>query len=258
MSDLNHECGIVAIYHLPGRDVSPLCPEQGPEEVSRLVPRMLLDIQNRGQLAAGMTTFNPHRKPVDQHLQGCGERQRSVSDEPCREIRKPDEGIRTGRAAIGHVRYATCGAEDLNYAQPFERQHLQKHKWFSFAFNGQLANYQELRQAVLADDDNHLSRDTDTEIFMHCISQELSGDRRPAMVDVLRNISRRVRRGLQPGDSRRPGRYGRGPRSAGHQAAVLCDGRTAVCRGQRKRGAVESRLRQREHQKPSAGPGASS
>ena len=51
-----------------------------------------------------------------------------------------------GRAAIGHVRYATCGAEDRSYAQPFERQHLQKHKWFSFAFNGQLANYQELRE----------------------------------------------------------------------------------------------------------------
>ena len=27
-----------------------------------------------------------------------------------------------GRAAIGHTRYATCGAEDLAYGQPFERQ----------------------------------------------------------------------------------------------------------------------------------------
>ena len=52
-----------------------------------------------------------------------------------------------GRAAIGHVRYATCGADDRSYAQPFERHHVQKHKWFSFAFNGQLANYQELRQS---------------------------------------------------------------------------------------------------------------
>ena len=46
-----------------------------------------------------------------------------------------------GRAAIGHVRYATCGGDDRSYAQPFERHHLQKHKWFAFAFNGQLANY---------------------------------------------------------------------------------------------------------------------
>ena len=64
MSDLNHECGIVAVYHLPGREISPLCPEQGPEEVSRLVPRMLLDIQNRGQLSAGMTSFNPQRNQL--------------------------------------------------------------------------------------------------------------------------------------------------------------------------------------------------
>ncbi len=96
-----------------------------------------------------------------------------------------------GRAAIGHVRYATCGAEERSYAQPFERHHVQKHKWFSFAFNGQLANYQTLRQELLADNDNHLSRDTDTEIIMHTISLEMSGDRRPSLVDVMCNISRK-------------------------------------------------------------------
>ncbi|MCD4726304.1 MAG: amidophosphoribosyltransferase, partial [Pirellulales bacterium] len=64
MSNLHEECGVAAIYHLPDRGVSPLCPEQGPEETSRLMPRMLLDIQNRGQLAAGMTTYNPHRNQL--------------------------------------------------------------------------------------------------------------------------------------------------------------------------------------------------
>ena len=57
MSELHHECGVAAIYHLPRPGPSPLCPEQGPDEVSRLMPRMLLDIQNRGQLSAGMTTL---------------------------------------------------------------------------------------------------------------------------------------------------------------------------------------------------------
>ena len=67
MSDLHHECGLAAIYHLPCRDGTPpshLCPAQGPEEVSRLVPRMLLDIQNRGQLSAGMTVWNPDRSQL--------------------------------------------------------------------------------------------------------------------------------------------------------------------------------------------------
>ena len=58
MAELHHECGIAAVYHLPG-DVSPLCPDGGPEQASRLIPRMLLDIQNRGQLAAGMSTYHP-------------------------------------------------------------------------------------------------------------------------------------------------------------------------------------------------------
>ena len=72
-----------------------------------------------------------------------------------------------GRAAIGHVRYATCGRDDRSYAQPFERHHIKKHKWFSFAFNGQLANYAELREELLGDEDNYLARETDTEIIMH-------------------------------------------------------------------------------------------
>ena len=63
MSDLFHECGIAAVCHLPG-DSHPLAPEGGPDEVSRLLPRMLLDIQNRGQLAAGMTSFNPGREQL--------------------------------------------------------------------------------------------------------------------------------------------------------------------------------------------------
>src|SRR5258708_13498372 len=72
MAELHHECGIVAIYHLPGRGVSPLLPVPDPNQASRLIPRMLLDVQNRGQLAAGMTTFdtNPNR-PIDPHKDVC-------------------------------------------------------------------------------------------------------------------------------------------------------------------------------------------
>ncbi len=57
MSELHHECGVAAIYHLPGARPARSVPPQGPDEVSRLMPRMLLDIQNRGQLSAGMTTL---------------------------------------------------------------------------------------------------------------------------------------------------------------------------------------------------------
>ena len=190
MSELFHECGIAAVYHLPGQRTSRLVPRKNPEETSRLIPRLLLDIQNRGQLSAGITSYNPDRQQLLETYRGLG----SVSEVFRLSHRGKAESIlaRTaGRAAIGHVRYATCGKDDLSYAQPFERHHLQKHKWFSFGYNGQLANYAQLRDKLLADDDHHLARANDTEIIMHEISRELSGDRRPPLVEVMHNVAQR-------------------------------------------------------------------
>lgn len=190
MSELRHECGVAAIYHVPGRGVSPLCPEQGPEEISRLIPRMLLDIQNRGQLSAGMTSYDPERNQLLRTHRALG----GVSEVFQLSHRAPAEELSAqlaGRAAIGHVRYATCGADDVSYAQPFERHHLQKHKWFSFAFNGQLANYPELRKELLSDANNHLARDNDTEIIMHLVGQALSGDRQTPLLEICRQFAER-------------------------------------------------------------------
>jgi amidophosphoribosyltransferase len=190
MSELYHECGLAAVYHLPGEEVSPLGPPQGPDQVSRLIPRMLLDVQNRGQLSAGMTSYHPQRQQLLETYRGVG----SVSEVFRLSHFGKAESILAryaGRAAIGHVRYATCGKEDLAYAQPFERHHLEKRKWFSFGFNGQLANYADLRDKLLADDEHHLARDTDTEIIMHEISRELSGDRQPPLRAVMHNVAQR-------------------------------------------------------------------
>ncbi len=188
MSDLFHECGVAAVYHLPGRGVNSLYPDQGPEEVSRLIPRMLLDIQNRGQLSAGFTTYNPRRNQLLDTYKDLG----SVSEVFRLSHRGKFESLMrkyAGRAAIGQVRYATCGPEEKSYAQPFERHHVQKHKWFSFAFNGQLANYQELRQSLLEGGDNYLARDTDTEIIMHEIGRQLSENNRPSLIEIMRAIA---------------------------------------------------------------------
>jgi amidophosphoribosyltransferase len=188
MSEIHDECGVAAIYHLSGGEISPLCGEIRPGEVSRLLPRMLLDIQNRGQLAAGITSYDPTRDQLIDTHKDVG----TVSE--VFQLSHPGkaEAIMqeyAGRAAIGHVRYATCGRDDKSYAQPFERHHLRKHKWFSFAFNGQLANYAALRDRLLADGGHHLARENDTEIIMHEISRELSFDTKPDLLSVMRNIS---------------------------------------------------------------------
>jgi amidophosphoribosyltransferase len=190
MSELHHECGIAAVYHLPGPDVSPLCPQGDPDQVSRLLPRMLLDIQNRGQLAAGITTFNPHREQLIHTYKDVG----TVTEVFRLSHRGKAESLMrecAGRAGIGHVRYATCGEDDRSYAQPYERTHIEKRKWFAFAFNGQLANYPELRRKILSDADHHLTRENDTEIIMHEISREMSGERRPTLSELMRSTSSR-------------------------------------------------------------------
>src|SRR5207245_1456712 len=159
MDELHHECGIAAIYHLYSASPSKLAPLAGADQVSRLMPRMLLDMQNRGQLAAGFTTYNPRREQIIDTFKQVGP---VIEAFRLNHKAKYDSIMKeyAGRAAIGHVRYATCGSDDRSYAQPFERHHGCKWKWFSFAFNGQLANFTELRAELLALADYHLEKPT--------------------------------------------------------------------------------------------------
>lgn len=190
MDELQHECGIAAIYHLDSPRASSLAPSGDPGLVSRLMPRILLDLQNRGQLATGFTTFNPERdkllstyKQIGTVIEAFRLNHQAKYESIMREY--------AGRAAIGHVRYATCGANDRSHAQPFERHHGCKWKWFAFAFNGQLANFKELRDELLTLADYHLTRNVDTEVIMHYLSYELRNDARPDLVQVFTNLCRK-------------------------------------------------------------------
>jgi amidophosphoribosyltransferase len=189
MDELMHECGIAAIYHFDSPTTSRLAFPKA-DSVSRMTPRILLDLQNRGQLAAGFTTYNPERdKILDTHRQvgSVIEAFRLNHQAKYEAIMREFEG----RAAIGHVRYATCGGNDRSFAQPFERHHGCKWKWFSIAFNGQLANFDELRDQLLKLADYHLTRNVDTEVIMHYLSYELRHDTKPDLVEVFRNLGRR-------------------------------------------------------------------
>lgn len=172
MADLFHECGVAAIYQT-GSTVSSLLGGDDPEAAARAIPRLLLDIQNRGQLAAGMTRYSPREHQLLATHKDVG----SVNEVFLLAHKIKSEKLIqqfSGVAAVGHVRYATCGPDDRAYAQPFERSHIEKRKWFAFGFNGQLANFRDLRADVLKSNDFHLARETDTEILMHLISRELS------------------------------------------------------------------------------------
>jgi amidophosphoribosyltransferase len=186
MDELQHECGIAALYHFGPTGETKIAPN--PMRASDLIPRMLIDLQNRGQLAAGMATWHPTRprlidvyKELGMVTEAFRLNRREKVEEILKEFAAP--------AAIGHVRYATCGADRRSFAQPFERRHACRWKWFSFAFNGQIANVSELKQRLLSLSDYHLTLGNDTEVIMHYLAHALRGDVRRNLVDVFQELS---------------------------------------------------------------------
>jgi len=189
--ELHHECGVAALYWLDAKAApdGPASRTVRDGNVTAWMPAMLLDLQNRGQLAAGLSSFMPGRAQLLDTFKDTG----TVSEV----FRMSHPGKYSsilqqysGPACIGHTRYATCGLDDARYAQPFERHHGRRWKWFSFAFNGNLANYVHLRDRLLSRRDYHFTLDTDTEILMHSLAYRLRGDRSPSLRRVMASMAR--------------------------------------------------------------------
>lgn len=180
MDVLKEECGIVGVYQMgtakKDRNVYPF------------VVRALLEMQNRGQLSAGITSYNPSRDRILQTHKEIGTVHEVFSlHNPHKSKRLMDEY--SGFAAIGHNRYATSGSLDAAHAQPFERVHGKMWKWFAIAFNGNLANYDELKKE-LNDNGYHITYHSDTEVMMHSINRELKGDDQPDFKTIFKNVSK--------------------------------------------------------------------
>ena len=183
MSENLHEnCGIAAVY----------IKENGNGEAANkalfYLYKLLLNLQNRGQLSAGVTTYNPHREQLlDTHrdLGPVNEVFKTSDREQSLKIFKRYAGTK----GIGHVRYATSGSEERGYAQPFERHHGKLWKWFSFCFNGNLANYTVLKKN-LEKLGYYMTHQADTEVIMHYLSKEFAPKKKPDLVKVFSNLAR--------------------------------------------------------------------
>lgn len=173
------ECGIVGVYNLD---------PASHRSVSSYVPSALLDLQHRGQLAAGMTSFDPgrpHRLMTHKDTGSVREVFRLTHAAKARAIVEENAGV----AAIGHVRYATSGRDRSEYAQPFERHHSRTFKWFSLGFNGNLANYGQLRDHLTKVRGYHMVHDVDTEILLHHVSHALRGESKPPLAEAFRELT---------------------------------------------------------------------
>lgn len=139
-------CGIIGVV---GR---------GP--VNQLIYDSLLLLQHRGQDAAGIATSDGNHFNM---FKGHGLvrdvfRTRSMRSLP-------------GFSGIGQVRYPTAGSsESAEEAQPF---YVNAPFGITFAHNGNLTNWLELRESLFRVDQRHINTNSDSEVLLNVLAHEL-------------------------------------------------------------------------------------
>ncbi|MGX6962187.1 amidophosphoribosyltransferase [Vagococcus xieshaowenii] len=146
---LKEECGVFGVW--------------GHEDASRLTYFGLHSLQHRGQEGAGIVSNNQGTL----HLY----RNHGLLSQVFKEESTLNE--LPGKAAIGHVRYATAGNHSLNNIQPFlfELSNAQ----IALAHNGNLTNATTLRKQLEAQG-TILHSNSDSEILMHLIQKSEQPD----------------------------------------------------------------------------------
>ncbi|MDT2830352.1 amidophosphoribosyltransferase [Vagococcus carniphilus] len=142
VKSLNEECGVFGIW--------------GHTEASKVTYFGLHALQHRGQEGAGIVSND----------EGILKGYRSLG--LLTDVFSSSETLTnlSGRAAIGHVRYATSGTGEVNNIQPFLFKFFDGD--FALAHNGNLINAKTLRHEVEAEGGIFHSN-SDTEILMHLI-----------------------------------------------------------------------------------------
>ncbi|MFA6065007.1 MAG: amidophosphoribosyltransferase [archaeon] len=153
-----------------------------------LLYKMLVQMQHRGQLSAGITTYHENERVILRTHKDLGLVNHVFRAEHKGKFTAIMEN-HASKIGIGHVRYATSGCDDKGYAQPFERTHGKKSKWFSFCFNGNIANYAEL-ESELKESNYHLVHETDTEIIQHLLAKALKDSEN--IPEAFNNISKKL------------------------------------------------------------------
>jgi len=157
----HEECGVFGIW--------------GHEDATALTALGLHALQHRGQEACGIVAydgmgFKTHR--------GMG----LVSDNFS--SRSVVESLR-GIMAIGHNRYATCGASELRNVQPIFAD--LSFGGFGVAHNGNLTNAYKLREKLVADGAIFQST-SDTEVIVHLVARSTKKTVHDRIVEALQTI----------------------------------------------------------------------
>ena len=140
-------CGIVALFN-PN------------ENVATSIYDGLIQLQHRGQDAAGIATLNDNKM----HLH--------KDTGLVTEVFKSDKSKLNliGNLGIGHVRYPTAGSNDVNDSQPFYTSNPVN---ITLAHNGTLTNSESIRKNLLKTHFCQFNTNSDSEALMHLFAYEL-------------------------------------------------------------------------------------
>ena len=140
-------CGIVALFSTN-------------ESVANAIYDGLIQLQHRGQDAAGISTLNENKM----HLH--------KDTGLVTEVFKSDKSKLNlvGNLGIGHVRYPTAGSNDVNDSQPFYTSNPVN---ITLAHNGTLTNSESIRKNLLKTHFCQFNTNSDSEALMHLFAYEL-------------------------------------------------------------------------------------
>lgn len=165
VKSLNEECGVFGIWGHP--------------QAAEVTYFGLHSLQHRGQEGAGIVSNN------DGVLRG--HRATGLLSEVFRNPK--DLAKLTGKAAVGHVRYATAGSADIRNIQPFLYKFHDGE--FGLAHNGNLTNAISLRKE-LEKKGAIFNASSDTEIVMHLIRRS----QQPEFMDKVKEALNIVKGGF--------------------------------------------------------------
>ncbi len=148
MKSFKDECGVVGIWNH--------------EHASRIAYFSLYAIQHRGQESAGIVTLEDGHQRIHK---GPGLVSEVFSDAIL-------DGL-TGRAAIGHVRYATTGVNQMANFQPLQAN--LSNGPVAVAHNGNIVNATPVRER-LKEAGSIFQGTNDTEVILHLIARHPSTD----------------------------------------------------------------------------------
>ncbi len=159
---ITHSCGVAGIF-------SP-----NPAAIPEMLFYALFAQQHRGQESAGIA-YRKDGKTVAYKDLGM------VSSVLNKYLNKPRES----NAGIGHVRYSTYGASNLENVQPIVA--VCNKGEIALAHNGNISNTAELKERLFADGSIFQST-SDTELMLHLISRSRQRDFYDSLTETLQQL----------------------------------------------------------------------